>query len=203
MRALFLNGTLKRSPEDSSTGALSDYVGRQLESHGVEVEHVRLVDHVIEPGVVTEAVTPLDEWPGIHGKVAAADIVVFATPTWLGQISSVVKRALERLDALLSETTEDGTPLAYNKVAGFIVVGNEDGAHHCISEMAGAAIDIGFTCPGQCWTYWNKGPGPGDEEYLNTDDREWTHKTGDAMAHVLVHTARALRANPIPAPPNV
>lgn len=81
-------------------------------------------------------------------------------------------------------------------------MGNEDGAHHCIAEMAGAAIDIGFTVPGQAWTYWNKGPGPGEEEYLNTDDKEWTHTTGDAMAHVLVHTARALAATPIPKPPN-
>lgn len=131
----------------------------------------------------------------------AADIVVFGTPTWLGQPSSLVKGALERLDALLSATGEDGTPVAYNKVAGFLVVGNEDGAHHCITEMAGAAIDIGFTVPGQGWTYWNKGPGPGEEEYTSSDEQEWTHSTGRAMSHVLAHTARALAANPIPKPP--
>ena len=202
MKALFLNATLKRSPDPSSTGALNEYVGEQLASHDVEVEHVRLADHVIEPGVVSEAVTDADEWPALHDRILAADIVVFGTPTWLGQPSSIIKRVLERLDALLSETSDDGTPAAYNKVAGFIVVGNEDGAHHCIAEMAGAAIDIGFTVPGQAWTYWNKGPGPGEEEYLNTDDKEWTHTTGDAMAHVLARTARALAATPIPKPPN-
>jgi multimeric flavodoxin WrbA len=202
MHAILLNATLKRSPDPSSTGALNEYVGAQLARHGVEVEHVRLADHVIEPGVVSEAVREGDEWPALHDRILAADIVVFGTPTWLGQPSSIVKRALERLDALLSETTDDGTPVAYNKVAGFVVVGNEDGAHHCIAEMSAAAIDIGFTIPGQAWTYWNKGPGPGEEEYLSTDDREWTHSTGDAMAHVLVHTARALAASPIPRPPN-
>ena len=202
MRALLLNATLKPSPEPSSTGALAGNVGEQLGKLGVEVEHVRLADHVIEPGVVSEAVREGDEWPALHERVLAADIVVFGTPTWLGQPSSIVKRALERLDALLSETNDDGTPVAYNKVAGFLVVGNEDGAHHCIAEMAGAAIDLGFTVPGQAWTYWNKGPGPGEEEYLTTDDREWTHSTGDAMAHVLAHTARALAASPIPKPPN-
>ncbi len=202
MQALFLNATLKRSPEPSSTGALSEYVGGRLAEHDVEVEHVRLADHVIEPGVVSEAVRAGDEWPALHERVLAADIVVFATPTWLGQPSSIVKRALERLDALLSETSDDGTPVAYNKVAGFIVVGNEDGAHHCIAEMAGAAIDLGFTVPGQAWTYWNKGPGPGEEEYINTSERDWTHSTGDAMAHVLAHTAKALAAQPIPKPPN-
>ena len=160
MHALFLNATLKRSPEPSSTGALAEYVAGRLAEHDVEIEHVRLADHVIEPGVVSEPVRDGDEWPALHGRVLAADIVVFATPTWLGQPSSIVKRALERMDALLSETSGDGTPVAYNKVAGFIVVGNEDGAHHCISEMAGAAIDIGFTVPGQAWTYWKRAPGP-------------------------------------------
>ncbi len=202
MKALLLNATLKRSPEKSSTGALNAYVGDQLVRLGTEIEHVRLADHVIEPGVVSEAIRDGDEWPALHAKVLAADIVVFGTPTWLGQPSSIVKRALERLDALISETSDDGTPAAFNKVAGFVVVGNEDGAHHCIAEMAGAAIDIGFTVPGQAWTYWNKGPGPGEEEYVTTDDRAWTHSTGDAMAHVLVHTARALAATPIPKPPN-
>ena len=152
MKALFLNATLKRSPEPSSTGALNEYVGEQPAKHDVEVEHVRLADHVIEPGVVTEAVSDADEWPALHDRILAADIVVFGTPTWLGQPSSIIKRVLERLDALLSETSDDRTPAAYNRVAGFIVVGNEDGAHHCIAEMAGAAIDIGFTVPGQAWT---------------------------------------------------
>jgi multimeric flavodoxin WrbA len=202
VRALLLNATLKRSPDKSSTGALNAYVGDQLVRLGAEIDHVRLADHAIEPGVVSEAVRDGDEWPAIHAKVLAADIVVFGTPTWLGQPSSIVKRALERLDALISETARDGTPAAFNKVAGFIVVGNEDGAHHCIAEMAGAAIDIGFTVPGQAWTYWNKGPGPGEEEYVSSDDRDWTHSTGDAMAHILVHTARALAATPIPPPPN-
>jgi multimeric flavodoxin WrbA len=199
MRAIFLNATLKRSPEPSSTEALSAYVGDRLREHDVAVEHVRLVDHVIEPGVVSEAVTDADEWPALRERIAAADIVVFATATWLGQPTSVIKRALERMDAMLAETSADGTPLAWNKVAGFIVVGNEDGAHHSIAEMAGAANDIGFTVPGQAWTYWNKGPGPGEEEYRTTDEREWTHSTGATMAHVLVHTARALAEKPVPA----
>ena len=108
------------------------------------------------------------------------------------------------MDALLSETDGAGVPVAYNKVAGFVVTGNEDGAHHVIGQLAQMTIDIGFTVPGQAWTYWNKGPGPGEEEYLTTSDegRAWTHATGDAMAHNLVHAARALAAAPIPRPPN-
>jgi multimeric flavodoxin WrbA len=205
MRAIFLNGTLKASPAPSSAEALCGYVANVLErEHGVETELVRLVDEHVLPGVTTEAVAEGDGWPALHDKVLAADILVLATPTWLGQHSSVTQGALERMDAMLSETDDAGVPVAFNKVAGFIVVGNEDGAHHCIADMAQALIDIGFTVPGQAWTYWNKGPGPGEEVYLTTteEDREWTHSTGDAMAHVLVHTARALAASPIPKPPN-
>ncbi|MCW2986529.1 MAG: reductase [Conexibacter sp.] len=113
---------------------------------------MRLVDEAIAPGVVSEAVRPGDGWPPIHDRVVAADIVVFATPTWLGQPGSVIKGALERLDALISETDDEGRPIAFNKVAGFVVTGNEDGAHHCIAAMAQAAFDVGFTVPGQAWT---------------------------------------------------
>jgi multimeric flavodoxin WrbA len=202
MRALLLNGTLKPSPATSNTGALAGYVGDRLAEHGVEVELVRVVDHHVAPGVVSEAVTPGDGWPELHDKVVAADIVVFATPTWMGQPGSVIKGVMERLDALISETQDDGTPMAFNKVCGVVVTGNEDGAHHVIAELAQAAIDVGFTFPGQAWTYWNKGPGPSEAEYLTSEDQEWTHGTGDAMAHVLVHAARALAATPIPKPPN-
>jgi multimeric flavodoxin WrbA len=202
MHVLLRNATLKRSPAPSSTGELNEYVAQQLAGYGVTASHLRLADLIIEPGVVSEAITEADQWPAVREQIIAANIVVFGTPTWLGQPSSIIKKALERMDAMLSETTDDGTPVLFNKVAGVIVVGNEDGAHHCISEIAGAAIDLGFTIPGQAWTYWNKGPGPGEEEYRTTDDRDWTHATGDAMAHVLAHTATALKTTPIPKPPN-
>lgn len=107
---------------------------------GIDVEHVRLVDHDIAPGVVSEEVRAGDEWPALRRRILEAEILVIATPTWLGQPSSVAKRALERMDALLSET-DDGTPVAMNRVAGVIVTGNEDGAHHCIAEISGALIE--------------------------------------------------------------
>jgi multimeric flavodoxin WrbA len=140
-----------------------------------------------------------DEWPQLLEKILAADILIIASPTWVGQPSSVAKRVLERMDALLSETDDQGRPVAYNKVAGVVVTGNEDGAHHVINEISGALLDIGFTVPGQAWTYWNKGPGPG-ETYLETDYKhDWSKSTGELMAHNLVAVARALQATPIPA----
>jgi hypothetical protein len=113
-----------------------------------------------------------DEWPGIRAHILESEILVFATP------------------------------VAYNRVAGVVVTGNEDGAHHVISEVSGALGDIGFTIPGQAWTYWNRGPGPGDD-YLESDaGKDWSHSTGRAAASNLLAAARALQANPIPAPPS-
>jgi hypothetical protein len=66
----------------------------------------------------------------------------------------------------------------------------------------GSLIDIGFTVPGQAWTYWNMGPGPGPS-YLETDHgHDWSRTTGEAAAANLLAVARALSANPIPAPPS-
>jgi hypothetical protein len=100
----------------------------------------------------------------------------------------------------LRDRPDDETPIAYNRVAGVVVTGNEDGAHHVISEVAGALVDIGYTVPGQAWTYWNKGPGPGDEEWLTTDHREWSITTARTAAQNLVAAARGLRASALPAP---
>jgi hypothetical protein len=105
------------------------------------------------------------------------------------------------MDALLSETYPDSDlPIAYNRVAGVVVTGNEDGAHHVITEVAGALIDIGYTIPGAAWTYWNRGPGPGKEEWLNTDEREWTTTTARTAAANLASVARALQATGMPPP---
>jgi len=199
MRALILNCTLKSSPGESNTDALSDVVAAALEEKGIAVDRRRLADLDIPPGVQTD-LGDGDEWPGVHQAIGQSDILIVATPTWLGQPSSIAKRALERMDAMISEKRDDGTYVAYNKVAGVIVTGNEDGAHHVIAEVCQALIDIGFTVPGQAWTYWNKGPGPGPT-YLETDEgHDWSASTGRTMAANLAAVAEALRQHPIPAP---
>lgn len=197
MKALILNCTLKPTPEQSNTEALAKEVMIELEKQGVATEIIRIVDHHVPPGVTTKE-SEDDEWPMIHDKLLQADILVIASPTWLGHPSSVAQRVLERMDAMISETDDAGLPVAYSKVAGVVVTGNEDGAHHVVSEITGGLIDIGYTIPGQAWTYWNKGPGPG-ESYLDTDYRhDWSITTGRTAASVLAAVASALQQNPIP-----
>ncbi|MBA3249946.1 MAG: flavodoxin family protein [Geodermatophilaceae bacterium] len=197
MRALVLNCTLKKSPARSNTQALADVVIQALRDLQVEVSVERVVDHTIPFGVETD-LGDGDEWPRLHDAILASEILVIATPTWIGRPASVAQMVLERMDAMISEQNDDGSYVAYNRVAGVVVTGNEDGAHHVISEIAGGLVDIGFTIPAQAWTYWNMGPGPGPS-YTETDHKhDWSESTGKTMAANLVAVAAALKAQPIP-----
>ncbi|WP_441245586.1 flavodoxin family protein [Kitasatospora sp. McL0602] len=199
MRALIINCTLKASPEKSNTEALAAVVGGELTSRGVQVATVRAVDLDLRPGVKTD-MGDGDQWPQVHDKLIAADILIIASPTWVGRPSSIAQRVLERMDAMISETDENGVPVGCGKVAGVVVTGNEDGAHHVISEICGGLVDIGYTVPAQAWTYWHLGPGPGPD-YLDAEKgHAWAHTTGRTMAANLHHVASALTGRPWPAP---
>jgi multimeric flavodoxin WrbA len=201
VRATVLNCSLKTSDHPSNTQALADIVIEALRGSGVDVETFRLADLAVPPGVESD-LGDGDDWPRVRAAVVSSEILVVATPTWVGHPSSIAQRVIERMDAMLSETDDDGRPVAYNRVAGVVVTGNEDGAHHVISEVAGALGDIGFTIPGQAWTYWNRGPGPGPVYTDTTEGHDWSASTGRAMASNLVAVARALQDQPIPAPPS-
>jgi len=116
-------------------------------------EIVRVVDHNVRFGVSTDEGDG-DGWPAIRAKLRNAHILVIATPIWMGQPASVCKVVLERLDAELAETDDQGRPLTYGKVAAVAVVGNEDGAHHVTAEVFQALNDVGFTVPAAAATYW-------------------------------------------------
>ena len=155
MRAIALNCTLSPSPADSSSEQLAQQVLDALASHGVEAAPiVRVVDHDVRPGVELD-MGDGDAWPRIREQIMAADIFVLATPTWMGQASSVCQRVFERLDAELSETDDQGRLKTFGKVAVGVVVGNEDGAHHITGVMFQCLNDVGFTIPANGVTYWN------------------------------------------------
>jgi multimeric flavodoxin WrbA len=200
MRAVVIGCTLKPSPSPSNTEALAEIVVGELRHRGVEVEVIRAVDLNIPPGVETD-MGPGDDWPQVHRRLLDAEILVIASPTWLGRPSSVAQRVLERMDAMLSERDDADRPVAYNRVAGVVVTGNEDGAHHVISEIGGALGDIGYTIPGQAWTYWHLGPGPGPDYLDDENGHDWAASTGKAMAANLVGVAEALAAKPLSPPP--
>src|SRR3990167_8958199 len=129
LKATTLICTLSPSPTVSSSEILAQQVIDELESHDVTNVSYRVVDHNIKFGV-SKDMGDGDEWPVIRESILNSDILLIATPIWMGQPASVSKMVLERLDAELSETDHDGRPSMYGKVAIVAVVGNEDGAHH-------------------------------------------------------------------------
>ena len=155
LTAIALNATLKPSNgEPSSTDRMIRLIGEALGKQGVTLgETIRLADHDVKPGVSSDEGEG-DAWPAIRAKIIAADVLVFGTPIWMGQPSSVAKRVCERMDAFLSETDEQGRTPAYGKVVIVGVVGNEDGAHHSSAELFQALNDVGWTVAPAAACYW-------------------------------------------------
>ncbi|MEH0974411.1 NAD(P)H-dependent oxidoreductase [Micromonospora sp. CPCC 205546] len=199
IRAVVLNCTLKRSPAPSSAEVLGREVLDALAEQGVAGDLVRVVDHDVRFGVSVDEGDG-DGWPAIRSRLMAAQILVIATPIWLGQPSSVCKMVLERLDAELSETDAEGRLLTYGKVAGVAVVGNEDGAHHTIAEVQQALNEVGFTCPAAGATYW-VGEALNKVDYLDARPKpDTTGRTTKALALNAAHLARLLAEQPYPPP---
>lgn len=198
LRALALVCSLKPTPADSSSDLIARQVLDALSEHDVTGEVVRVVDADVKPGVDRD-MGDGDAWPSILEKVLAADILLIATPTWMGQASSVCMRVLERLDAEISETDADGRPTMFGKVAALAVVGNEDGAHHITAQVFQALNDVGFSVPAQGTTYWN-GEAMHQTDYKDLEQTpEKTAGTNKTVAANAAHLARVLKESNYPA----
>ncbi len=198
MNATGLNCTLKSSPAESSTQKLLDQVLQELAKHEVSGASHRVVDHDIKPGVTADEGDG-DEWPAMRKRVLDANILVVATPIWMGQPSSVCKRVLERMDAFLGEIDEQGRYPTFGRVAIVAVVGNEDGAHHVCAEVFQALADVGFTIPAGSPPYW-VGEAMQSRNYIDLPEiPEKLAKTLKTIAANAAHLARLLKQSPYPA----
>lgn len=197
LKALALVCSLKASPAESSSELMARQVLDQLAGHGIGGETVRVADYDVRPGVEDD-MGDGDQWPRILDKIREADVLVLATPTWLGNPSSIAQRVLERLDAQLSATDEQGRPAMFGKVAVVAVVGNEDGAHKIVADMFQGLSDIGFTIPAQGCTYWNhEAMKPVDYKDLD-ETPSAVVSTNKTAASNAAHLARLLRAEQYP-----
>lgn len=198
LTALAINCTLKASPADSSCELLLRQVLDALGEQGVSGDILRAVDYNIKPGVTSDEGEG-DDWPGIRKRILDADILVLGTPVWLGHPSSICQRVLERLDAFLSETDEQGRMISYGRVATAAVVGNEDGAHHIIAEIFQGLNDVGFTIPASGCTYW-VGEAMHGVDFKDLDDTPDEVKTAtQGLARNAAHLARLLQKSQYPA----
>ncbi|MEC9483471.1 MAG: flavodoxin family protein, partial [Halomonas sp.] len=187
-----INCTLKSSSDESSCGLLLSEVLAEFEKLGVYGEQIRAADYNIKPGVTSDEGEG-DDWPQIRRKVLDADIFILGTPIWLGHPSSLSQRVMERLDALIGETDDDGRKASFGRVAGVAVVGNEDGAHHIIAEAFQGLNDVGFTLPANASTYW-VGEAMHGTDFKDLDRTpDPVRKTNQALARNCVHLATLLK----------
>lgn len=206
LKALFLNCTLKRSPELSHTDGLIDISRAILEKNGVTVEVVRPVDFQLAAGVypdMTKQGWDVDDWPELYVKVQQADILVLTTPIWLGEKSSVCSHVIERLYSTSGDLNEHGQYAYYGGVGGCLVTGNEDGAKHCAMNVLYSLQHLGYVIPPQADAGWlgEAGPGPSYlDEGSGGPENDFTNRNTTFMTWNLMHMARMIKdAGGIPA----
>ena len=198
LTALALICSLTPSPASSSSELMARHVLDELAAHGVSGTSLRVVDHNVMPGVQVD-MGDGDAWPGIRDRILAADILVLATPIWMGHPSSITQRVMERLDADLAETDNEGRPIMYGKVAVVAVVGNEDGAHKTVADTQQGLNDVGFTLPAQGATYWvGEAMQTVDYKDLKAVPEKVAATTAGAARNA-AHLARFLRTSQYPA----
>ena len=199
LRAVYVNCTLKRSPETSHTQGLIDISVAIMEANGVEVDQIRAVDHEIASGVypdMTEHGWPRDDWPELYERVRAADIVVLCSPIWLGEKSSVCTKVIERLYGNSHLLNEHGQYADYGKVGGCLITGNEDGVKHCAMNILYSLQHLGYSIPPQADAGWigEAGPGP---SYLDAGsggpENDFTNRNTTFMTWNLLHLARLMK----------
>ncbi len=206
LRAMFINCTLKKSPDTSNTEGLVEASAAVMRKAGVEVEMLRAIDHDIATGVypdMTEHGWSSDAWPEIYERVMASDILVLAGPIWLGDNSSVMKQVIERLYAGSGELNDAGQSRYYGRVGGCLITGNEDGIKHCAMNVLYSLQHVGYAIPPQADAGWigEAGPGPSYlDEGSGGPENDFTNRNTTFMTWNLMHLAKLLKdAGGVPA----
>jgi len=199
LRAMYINCTLKKSPEISNTEGLIDASAAIMRKHGVDVEILRAIDHPIATGVypdMREHGWAEDAWVDIAPRLLASDILVLAGPIWLGDNSSVMKQVIERIYSLSGMLNDKGQYLFYGRVGGTLITGNEDGIKHCAMNILYSLQHVGYTIPPNADAGWigEAGPGP---SYLDPGsggpENDFTNRNTTFMTWNLMHLAKQLR----------
>jgi multimeric flavodoxin WrbA len=199
LAAIALNCTLKRRDgEPSSTDKMIGLLVSELKKRGVDFRGtIRIADHDVKPGVTSDEGEG-DAWPELRRRILEADILIFGTPIWLGQMSSLAKRVVERMDAFLSETDEKSRMPSFGKVALVAVVGNEDGAHCVSAQLYQALSDTGWTVPASAVSYW-VGEAMGAVDFQDLPNiPDIVEQTAAMAASNAAHLAGLLKERPYP-----
>ncbi|ALJ06432.1 flavodoxin [Pseudalgibacter alginicilyticus] len=199
LKAVYVNCTLKQSPQKSNTHGLMSISKKIMKQEGVSVDEIRFADHDIAVGIypdMTEYGAKTDEWPTLFKRIFDADILILGTPIWLGEKSSIAQKFIERMYAMSGKTNDKGQYLFYDKVAGCIITGNEDGVKHCAMGILYAMQHVGYSIPPQADCGWigEIGPGPSylDKE-SDAENNEFTNRNTTFMTYNLLHLANMIK----------
>jgi multimeric flavodoxin WrbA len=208
LKALYINCSIKKDKSKSHTQLLMNKSAKIMQSQGVKVEHIYVLDHPIAFGMIKDGKedSQPDEWPMIQQKILDADILVIGSPIWLGVKSSIATLVIERMYAYSGDRNDKGQYLYYGKTGGCVITGNEDGIKHCSMDLLYALQHIGYTVPPQADCGWigEAGPGPsyGDTEWNGEKidppvgfDNDFTNRNTTFMSWNLMHCARMLKDN--------
>lgn len=200
LNVLVLNASLKHGPEPSATEEVANMVLEKMGAHAqIESSIVRLSDKNIPVGL-SYKMSENDEWPGIVDQILKADVILFATPIWWGNRSSLMQRIIERMDAFDEDYIKDGRSALLNKVAGIVITGSEDGAQAVMAGIMEVLSFMNFTLPPNCCTYWvgETGMDPKTDSERRRKNPAVAHMA-ENTAKSLVHCAQLLKANPFAA----
>ncbi len=195
LKAVFINCTLKKSPQQSHTRGLIEVSKNIMEKEGLAVEVIRAADYNLPNGIqpdMSKEGEEKDDWPILFKKIIAADILVLCTPIWLGERSSICTKIIERLYAMSAQQNEKGQYIYYGKAGGCLITGNEDGVKHCAMSMLYSLQHLGYSIPPQADAGWigEVGPGPSylDKE-SNAQENDFTNRNTTFMTYNLMHLA--------------
>tara|TARA_R110002096_G_scaffold221429_5_gene410269 strand:- start:2158 stop:2892 length:735 start_codon:yes stop_codon:yes gene_type:complete len=209
LSAVFVNCTLKKSPEISHTDNLMAVSRRIMEKENVKTDEIRFIDHEVATGIYPDMSKhnwEKDEWPQLFQRILKADILIIGTPIWLGEKSSIAQKFIERLYAMSAETNAQGQYIYYGKVGACVITGNEDGIKHCAMGILYSLQHIGYSIPPQADCGWigKVGPGPsyGDTEWQGKKveppvgfESDFTNRNTTFMTYNLLHLAHLLKSN--------
>jgi multimeric flavodoxin WrbA len=183
MNAVILLATLKATGL-SNTETLSEFLQDKMKAEQIDVEIIKLVDHNIPPGTYSNMGAG-DDWPGILKKIMAADIVIFATPIWWNNMSSLMQRVVERLDELHDYLMQGKPSGLEGKAAGIVITGDSDGAQSIIASLANFLNAIGLELPpystlSVLWDGHAKGKDTPREKLIEKYEKDYA-KTAEKM----------------------
>lgn len=199
LKLLVLNGSLKHKGVLSNTEELCRLVIKYIKDldNKLNYEIIRLSDLNLPPGLKFRE-SKTDAWPGIAEKILNSDIVIFATPIWWGQRSSLMQRIIERMDSFDEEYKKEGRSLLLNKIAGVVITGSEDGAQQTLGSILSVLTFMNFTIPPECCTYWvgEVGMDPQKDRNKRIKNKS-TQKMAQKMAKNLLFYSNLLKNFPL------